>query len=106
MAKVLVSEICGLCAGALNAILKTREVATKEKNVTLFKELLHNKNVIKELQSKGVTTKNTLEEITNNDYVIIRAHGEPKQTYDILNTRKINYLDLTCANVKAINMIV
>ena len=105
MAKVLVSKICGLCAGALNAILKTRELAMKEKNVTLFKELLHNKNVIKELQGKGVTTKNTLEEITKNDYVIIRAHGEPKATYDCLNKRKINHLDLTCANVKAINML-
>ena len=106
MAKVLVSKVCGLCAGSRLAIDKTREAVKNQKNVVLFKEILHNKNVLKELENQGASTKNLLEEMTEKDYVIIRAHGEPKSTYDNLNSRNIKYLDCTCGNVKAINFLV
>ena len=106
MAKVIVSNVCGLCAGSYNAINKTRELLSKKQNVVLFKEILHNQNVIKELEKQGVKIKNSLTELNKNDFVIIRAHGEPKATYDYFEKNDIEFLDLTCGNVKAINILV
>lgn len=105
-ADVYISEICGLCYGANNAINKTREALKNNKNVVIYKEILHNENVIKELINTGVTLKNDLNEIDKNDYVIIRAHGEPLSTFNDLESNKINYLDCTCPKVKLINHLV
>lgn len=106
MAEVFISKICGLCGGASRAIEVTRELAQKEKSVVLFKEILHNKNVLEELEKKGVKVKNSLEEMEEGDFVIVRAHGEPLSTFEKLEERGIRYKDCTCPNVKAINLLV
>jgi len=106
MAKILVSKICGLCNGSSFAINRTRELANEKNNVVLFKELLHNKNVIKELEKLGVKTKEKLDDIMQGEFVIIRAHGEPKKTFEYLTKNNIQFQNLTCANVKAINFLV
>ena len=78
---VFISKICGLCYGSNNAINKTRELLNSNNNVVLYKEILHNTNVIKELEAKGAKTKDHLKEIHENDYVVVRAHGEPASTF-------------------------
>ena len=105
-AKVYISKTCGLCYGSNNAITKTKEALKENKNVVLYKEILHNKNVMSELENNGAVTKNSLEEINFNDYVIIRAHGEPYSTFEYFKNNNIKYLDCTCPNVKAINYLV
>lgn len=104
--KVYISETCGLCYGASNLIDKTGKLLTSNNNVVLYKEALHNSNVIKELESKGATTKNHLKDIEQNDYVIVRAHGAPCSTFDYFKKNNIKYLDCTCPNVKAIHLLV
>lgn len=105
-AYVYISQICGLCYGSNNAINKTRETLKNNNNVVLYKEILHNKNVMSELEHSGAIIKDNLKELTPNDYVIIRAHGEPHSTFEYLKNNNINYLDCTCPNVKAINYLV
>ena len=104
--KVYISQVCGLCYGSDNAINKTRELLEKYNNVVLYKEILHNENVIKELESKGAKTKNNLKDIDKNDYVVIRAHGEPSSTFEYFDKNNIKYLDCTCPNVKTIHLLV
>lgn len=104
--EIYISKTCGLCYGSNAAISKTREILKSNNNVVLYKEILHNKNVVSELQSCGAITKENLKELTNNDYVIIRAHGEPYSTFNYLEKNNIKYLDCTCPNVKAIHHLV
>ena len=104
--KVLVAETCGLCNGAkrtLDGVLKSYK---QNKNVTLYKEILHNKNVINSLKQMGIKQKDNLEDINKDDYVIIRGHGEPISTFKFLESNNIEYLDCTCPNVKYINLLV
>ena len=82
--KVLVADICGLCYGANRAIENSFQ-ASLSHNIVLYKEILHNKNVIKELKSNGAKQKDYLMDIDVNDYVIIRAHGEPLSTFNYLD---------------------
>lgn len=106
MAEVLISKVCGLCGGSKRAIDTTRKIAKQEKNVVLFKEILHNKNVLSELEKQGVKVKENLSEMSDDDFVVIRAHGEPYATFENLEKRNIKYVDCTCPNVKAINLLV
>lgn len=103
---VYVSPICGLCYGSTTAVNKTKEVLKTNKNVVLYKEILHNKNVLNELEKSGAKQKETLSELEKNDYVIIRGHGEPLSTFKYLEENNISYLDCTCPNVKTINLLV
>ncbi len=106
MTEILVSEICGLCYGSNRAITQTFNELNKGKNLVLFKEILHNKTVKDYLEKNGAKTKENLQELTKNDFVIVRAHGEPKTVFEYLEKNNIEYLDCTCPNVKAINLLV
>ena len=87
--EIYVSEICGLCYGSSTAINKTRDILKTNNNVVIYKELLHNKNVMQELNNNGAILKNELDELTSNDLVIIRAHGEPYSTFEFLKENNI-----------------
>ncbi len=105
MSEIYIAETCGLCFGSNNAISKTKEQLEKRNNVVLFKEILHNKNVMKTLQDKGAVIKDTIKAINKNDFVIIRAHGEPLSTFKHFENNGIDFLDCTCPKVKAINLL-
>ena len=104
--EVHVSPVCGLCYGSTNAVTKTKESLKENKKVVLYKEILHNQNVISDLEKQGAVIKNDLKELEKDDFVIIRGHGEPLSTFKYFEDNKINYLDCTCPNVKAINLLV
>lgn len=104
--EILISKTCGLCYGSNNAITKTRESLNIHNNVVLYKEILHNQNVINELERNNAKTINELNEIKENDFVIIRAHGEPYSTFKYYKERNINFLDCTCPNVTNIHNLV
>ncbi len=103
MNNIKISKICGLCAGCRFAIDSAIKCLNKNKQVCLFKEIVHNKNVMDSLIQKGLVIKNTLEELSPSDLVVIRAHGEPPDTFKYLETHGIEYVDCTCAKVKNIH---
>ena len=100
----------GHCFGVLKAIeiaKKTKE-QHKDKNVYVFGLLVHNEEVVKELDKLGIKTiemneGNALEllnKFTPNDVVIFTAHGHPQAYEDILNKNNVTYVDATCSKVK------
>ncbi len=101
--EIKISEICGLCAGCKYAINTALKTAKENNNVVLFKEIVHNKNVNSMLEKEGIKTVENLQEIPKNSTVILRAHGEPKSTYEFLQNNNINFIDCTCFNVKKIH---
>lgn len=100
---IKIAEICGLCAGCKFAIFSANKELEKNNSVTLFKEIVHNKNVNNTLRKKGVMFAETKEELSPSSTAIIRAHGEPPETYEYLNSNGIPFIDCTCVNVKKIH---
>lgn len=100
-------KIYGTCTGANKAI----EVAYKlkkentNKNIYIYKEILHNPYIIKELEKDDIKCIDNLSLLTKNDILIIRAHGEPKETYEYLEKNNIEYYDATCTNVLKVHNI-
>lgn len=104
--KVEISKTCCLCYGAKRALDGAIKMAKEGKKIVLFKELLHNKRAVSVLKKLGAEQKDSLSDLKSNELVVIRAHGEPKETFDYLKAHNIEFLDCTCPNVKAINLLV
>lgn len=103
MENIKISKVCGLCAGCLLAINTAKTELNNGNKITLFKEIVHNKNVNNFLKSKGATIETELNNLKHDTVVIVRAHGEPPQTFEYLNTHGIKFKDCTCPNVKKIH---
>lgn len=100
-------KIYGTCAGA-NKAIETAYKLKKEntnKNIYIYKEILHNPYIIKELEKDNIKCIDDLKTLTKDDILIIRAHGEPKETYNYLEENNIEYYDATCTNVLKVHNI-
>lgn len=100
----------GFCLGVEEAVNLAHKVAKEnpDKNIYILGMLVHNKEVISELQSSGIKTVSE-EEFTDgtfsfaeNDIVILRAHGSTKAVYDKLLEQKVKIYDAACIFVKRI----
>lgn len=101
--EIIVGETAGFCFGVNNAIIKTQELLKQKDNVFCLGELVHNKQVTEELEAEGLNIIDNIGKAKNN--VIIRAHGEPHETYKLANDLEIEILDLTCPKVLRIHKI-
>ena len=99
----------GFCFGVKQAIEKTEEQVrlNKEgKRIFTCGPLIHNKLVTDDLESKGVSILNNLDEATENDVLIVRSHGEGKTFWDEVKNRNLNVIDATCPFVSKIHTLV
>ena len=101
--KVIVGKLAGFCGGVTNSVNKSLELLDKYKSMYCLGELVHNKQVVDELESKGITFIEDINEVENGSRVIIRAHGVPKKIYDISKDNNIELFDLTCPKVLKIH---
>ena len=101
-------KIYGTCFGALRAIklAYTLKDKYKDKNIYIFKELLHNQYIIDALNKDNIKTIDNIDNLTNDDIIIIRAHGETKSMFEELDKKGITYYDATCTNVSKIHNMV
>lgn len=103
MENIKIADVCGLCAGCKRAIDATVKEIKEGKSVTIFKEIVHNKNVNKYLEGIGARCEDNIENLRKDNIIIIRAHGEPPETYEYFKSKKIEFRDCTCPNVKLIH---
>ena len=108
--KVTLLKPIGFCQGVIKAISKAYQIKKEnnDKNVFVLGKLVHNEEVIKNLESKGIFTldisnndeTSIIEKINNEDIVILTAHGHSKSIEKLLDGKKIRYYDTTCIKVK------
>lgn len=103
---IKIAEVCGLCAGCTRAINTVVHAIENGSNVTIFKEIVHNKNVNNYLHDLGADCVDDIELLSSDRLVVIRAHGEPPETYDYFKRKGIEFKDCTCYNVQAIHKLV
>ena len=102
--EIIVAKSAGFCFGVNRAIESCYNQIGNGKIYT-YGSLIHNKEVTKDLESKGVKVIESLNGIDEGT-VVIRSHGVGKYLYDELEKRGINYIDGTCPFVKKIHNIV
>lgn len=103
--KVEIAKECCLCFGARRAVTLAEESLAQGKKVVLFKQILHNKTTTGRLLNAGAVQKDDLAQLEQGETVVIRAHGEGKATFEYFKQNGIEFVDGTCPNVKAINLL-
>lgn len=94
----------GFCAGVIRAIGKAEEFFDnrKDKETRLFSlgSIVHNDAELKRLEAKGLVCidRDDLDDMMDagNETLLIRAHGEPPQTYVKAKAHGFNVIDCTC----------
>lgn len=103
-AKITVAESAGFCFGVKRAIKITEETAEKLGKVYTLGPLIHNNDVIADLEGKGAIAVSAYSEAKGT--IIIRSHGVPKKTYEEIAEIGLNLIDATCPFVEKIHRIV
>lgn len=101
--KIVIGKTAGFCFGVENAVNKTKEQLKNKKNIFCLGELVHNKQVTQELEDNGLVFINNISDAKKE--VVIRAHGEKKETYIKAQEMGLNIIDLTCPKVTRIHKI-
>ena len=101
--EIVVGKLAGFCPGVENAVNGAEKSLEQNGKVYCLGELVHNGQVVKSLESKGMITVENLEEIPDNSKVIFRAHGVPKKIYEEAEKKNLEIFDLTCPKVKSIH---
>lgn len=93
--KIIIAKNSGFCFGVRRAINIALEVSKKSDNVYTIGPIIHNPQVVAELENKGIKVIRKLTDIKTGR-IIIRAHGMPKKTLDEAKKEGIKILDATC----------
>ncbi len=95
--KVIIDEKAGYCFGVEYAIQMAEEEMNDSGTLYCLGDIVHNSMEVKRLQAKGLQTidRNQLKEL-HDCKVLIRAHGEPPETYQIAIENNIELIDASC----------
>lgn len=102
--EIILGKSSGFCFGVKNAIDGAEKELKNNKPVYCLGEIIHNEEVIKDLESKGLVIVDNIEDVK--DVAIIRAHGVPKNVYETAISKNIKLLDYTCPFVSNIHKTV
>ena len=97
MATIEIDTGSGFCFGVTTAIRKAEEELDKTGHLYCLGDIVHNTSEVERLENKGLETI-THEQLKqlHNVKVLLRAHGEPPETYEIARQNHIEIIDATC----------
>ena len=108
------AECAGFCFGVKRAVDTVYEQLKTGKTIYTYGPIVHNEEVERELEARGVRVLENEEALERLDAasgnspaaVVIRAHGVPREIYRILEEKGLECIDATCPFVKRIHKIV
>ena len=105
--KITIAKSAGFCFGVNRAInLLYDAMKTEQGKIFTLGPIIHNPQMISSLQKKGVSVTENPLSVNENDLLVIRTHGIPKEDFDAIKNNNSRYLDVTCPFVKKIHNIV
>ncbi|MBI5037595.1 MAG: 4-hydroxy-3-methylbut-2-enyl diphosphate reductase [Candidatus Kerfeldbacteria bacterium] len=103
--KIILAQPRGFCAGVDRAI-DIVILALQVYGAPLYVKhaIVHNAHVVRDLEKKGATFVESIEEIPIGSRVIFSAHGSPPSDYDAARHRSIEIIDATCPLVTKVHL--
>ena len=102
--KIRVDPNAGFCWGVVRTVNIADETLKNREKVAVLGEIIHNPKEIERLENKGLKTESvdSLKELAQKQYTaIIRAHGEPPDTYKKAQELNLEIIDATCPLVSS-----
>ena len=107
--KVTVAKSAGFCFGVRRAVEQVyHQVKEGKKPVYTYGPIIHNDQVVRDLEALGVRVIHAEEELESisEGTVIVRSHGVPRRIQEKIEARGLELVDATCPFVKKIHRIV
>ena len=103
--EIIRAKTAGFCFGVDRAVKLTYDLLAEGRKVATLGPLIHNAQVVADLEAKGAVTCPDIDAVPDGYEVVIRSHGVPRTVYDKINTRCLAYHDATCPFVAKIHKI-
>lgn len=103
---ITVAETAGFCFGVNRAIQIILELLDAGKKVCTLGPIIHNPQMVAELEKRGVCTIQNPDEVPPGYILVIRSHGISMDIWEEVESRHISYSDATCPFVAKIHRIV
>jgi 4-hydroxy-3-methylbut-2-enyl diphosphate reductase len=102
--KIILANPRGFCAGVNMAIECVDKVLRHQgAPVYVYHEIVHNKHVVDDFVSRGVTFVNTIEEVPEGATVVYSAHGVSPGIRALSKSRRLVEIDATCPLVTKVH---
>ena len=92
----------GFCSGVSRAVHMAEQVLKLYDAVYITEDVIHNKVFMKELEQRGMTKVDSIEDVPDNAVVMFSAHGVPPQVVERAEQKGLTVVDATCPTVKSI----
>jgi len=97
MIQIEIDNGSGFCFGVTTAIKKAEEELAQGEKLYCLGDIVHNGMECERLRQMGLITINHEEMRELHDVkVLLRAHGEPPETYELARRNNIEIIDATC----------
>ncbi len=105
--EIRLAKSAGFCFGVKRAVEQVYNQAENGENIYTYGPIIHNEEVVKDLEKKGVQVieEENLEDIKEGT-VIIRSHGVEKAVCEHIQALGLQCVDATCPFVKRIHKVV
>lgn len=102
---LFIANPIGFCAGVVNAIDALNDLvdSIKDEKIYGFHEVVHNEYITKYFIDKGVKFTDNIEEIENESYIVISAHGVGENIINRAIEKQLKIVDLTCPLVSKVH---
>jgi 4-hydroxy-3-methylbut-2-enyl diphosphate reductase len=104
--EIIIAKNSGLCYGVKRALEMAANTRRRRSGkVMTWGELIHNPQVIADLESRNIHSTEDVASLTAGT-IIIRSHGVAPQVFRSLKKKEIEIIDATCPIVKKIQKLV
>ena len=103
--EIRLAKTAGFCFGVDRAVQMTRRLLDAGEKVATLGPLIHNPQVVAELEARGAKVAASPAGVPPGYKVVIRSHGVPRSVYGELEALGIPWADATCPFVAKIHAI-
>ena len=104
--KITLAKTAGFCFGVNKAVQTVYDLLEQGKKVCTLGPIIHNPQLVADLEARGVRIVNSPNEVTKNETLVIRSHGVEKAVIDLCEESQVAFVDATCPFVAKIHKIV
>ena len=101
--KILLAKNAGYCFGVRDAVNMAYDTAEEYGDVYMLGHIVHNENVVDDLDKAGAKVVDSLDDVPNGRPVLLRAHGTHVDTWEEAKKNNMNIVDATCPLVRDIH---
>ncbi|MBO69847.1 MAG: 4-hydroxy-3-methylbut-2-enyl diphosphate reductase [Candidatus Marinimicrobia bacterium] len=101
--KIILAKNAGYCFGVRDAVNMAYDTAEKHGDVYMLGHIVHNENVVEDLDKAGAKVVDSLSDVPEGRPVLLRAHGTHVDVVEEAKNKKMNIVDATCPLVRDIH---